>query len=119
MKKALHLAIVSTLLAGQPATVPAMEFIEPNKTTGSSAAVIVDERVPLAHTAQLFPINRRGRLVAATNVVRQATAVLENLDTVLKSAGSSLDQTVKLYVYLAPGQAMSRVHLGLDKGFTA
>ena len=93
------------------------KFVEPDPATGTSVAVVVDEDASLVHTAQVLPLNRRGKLVPATNVVRQANVVLENLEAILKSAGSGLAQTVKLNVYLAQDDILPEVQQALARTF--
>lgn len=99
-------------------THPASKFIDSDPASGSSLAVVVDENAALAHTAQVFPINRRGRLVRTANVARQATAVLDNLDAVLRSSRSSLAQAVKLNVYLVQPDALPTVRQALAERFS-
>lgn len=86
---------------------PALETWKPDPATGTSLAVIVPERAALIHTAQLFPINRRGR--TPSGAARQTEQVLKNLDALLQSAGSDLEHIVRLHVYLAEPDAMPTV----------
>ncbi|MEX2174879.1 MAG: RidA family protein [Pirellulaceae bacterium] len=72
---------------------------EPDAEAGSSAAVLVED-VPLIHTAQLLPVDEAGQLVAG-DAAAQCDALLDQLETLLKSLGSGLDQAVKLNVYVA------------------
>jgi enamine deaminase RidA (YjgF/YER057c/UK114 family) len=86
-----------------PGQHPAIRQIAPDKETGSALAVVVEE-VPLAHTTQILPLNKNGRLVGNRQVARQVMQVLDNLSAVLQAAGSGMDQLVKVNVYLAePG----------------
>jgi N-sulfoglucosamine sulfohydrolase len=103
---------------GVSSTANVFQCIEPDKAIGTSVAAVVAEGAALAHTAQVFPVNRRGNIVPATNVVRHANVVLENLDAILKSAGSDLGQVVKLNVYLAQGDAMPKVQQALARRFS-
>lgn len=90
-----------------------------DSTTGGALAVVVAEDAVLAHTAQVFPINPRGRMAPATNVVRQANVALDNLDALLKSAGSGLARVVKLNVYLASDAALPKVRQAIATRFEA
>jgi enamine deaminase RidA (YjgF/YER057c/UK114 family) len=91
--------------------------IAPDQVTGTAMAVVVDD-VPLVHTAQVFPLPRRSKIIPADNAGGQATVVLENLDAILKSAGSDLSQVVKLNVYLAQADAMPRIQQALARAFS-
>lgn len=111
-------SVALSSVAADPRIKPRVRLIEPDQATGSSAAVVVDAAAALAHTSQVFPVNRRGDVVPATSVARQANVALENLDAVLKSAGSGLNQSVKLNVYLAQADAMPNVQRALARAFS-
>lgn len=86
-----------TLLSLLFATAPMALFaepqcIEPQASTGSSLAVVVDG-VPLVHTTQIFPST-------AADPAGQVKQVLDRLDETLKPTGSSLAQAVKLNVFV-------------------
>jgi len=100
------------------ATRAAAKFVQPDAATGNSLAVTVGEDSVLAHTAQIFPINGRGRLVPAANLARQAEVVFENLEAVLKTSGSDLTRVVKLNVYLANDAALPKVRQALAAKFS-
>ncbi|RIK88625.1 MAG: hypothetical protein DCC67_00360 [Planctomycetota bacterium] len=91
---------------------PAIEYVALDAPAGASRAVIVQGHA-LAHTRQLLPLDREGRLVGAGSVETQIERVIDNLDAVLKSAGSGLDRLVRVNVYaLAPTTAdLVREHL--------
>jgi enamine deaminase RidA (YjgF/YER057c/UK114 family) len=82
--------------------------VEPDAQTGTSTAVVVGD-APLAHTAQLLPLNRFGALVGKGEITKQAEQVLTNLAEVLTAMKSGLEATVKLNVYLAQAEAMPAV----------
>ncbi|HUY88938.1 MAG TPA: RidA family protein [Pirellulales bacterium] len=67
---------------------------------GVSRATVVDD-LPLAHTAQLLPLDQQGRLVGQQDAAAQAAQVFKNLDAALRAAGSSLDAVVKLNLYVS------------------
>jgi len=52
----------------------------------------------------------RGRLVGANDVVAQTRQVLENMKTALGAAGATLDDVVKVTVYLANRDDRPRVN---------
>jgi enamine deaminase RidA (YjgF/YER057c/UK114 family) len=72
----------------------------------------------LAHTAQVFPLNRRGRVRPNSDITAQTELVLQHLDTALKSAGSDLSQIVKLNVYLMENHTASEVQAVLARKFS-
>src|SRR5580765_5387291 len=75
----------------------AIQCIEPNAETGTSAAVSVGN-LPLAHTAQMLPLDKSGALVGKGDVSIQSQQVLSNLAAVLTAANSDLAVTIKLNV---------------------
>ncbi|MBA4148533.1 MAG: RidA family protein [Verrucomicrobia bacterium] len=93
-----------------------IECIEPNQLTGSAKAVVLDA-APLAHTAQVMPLNKKGELVGKWDVSKQAEQVLLNLDAVLKRAKSDLGKVVKLNVYVARAELSDDVSKVLAKQF--
>ena len=97
-----------------PGQHPAIRQIAPAGETGSSLAVVVEE-VPLAHTTQILPLNRNGRLAGRNQVDRQIKQVLDNLSAVLQAAGSGMDQLVKVNVYLAEAALMAAVQKQLGR----
>ncbi len=79
-----------------------IEYVPLDAPDGMSQAVIVEGR-PLVHTRQLLPLDSAGNLVGEGAVDAQIEQVLDNLDAVLKDAGSGLEMLVRLHVYaLAP-----------------
>ncbi|MFN7139630.1 MAG: RidA family protein [Limisphaerales bacterium] len=93
-----------------------IESIQPDSATGTAKAVVVD-RLPLAHTAQVFPVGKKGEVVAQGEIAKQTEQVLENLNTVLKKAKSDLGQVVKLNIYVANAELTEPVTRVLAKRF--
>lgn len=91
---------------------PAVKYVTLDAPAGTSRAVIVAGQA-LAHTRQLLPFDREGNLVGKDSVEKQIEQVLDNLDAVLKTAGSSLNQLVRVNIYaLAPSTTdLVREHL--------
>jgi len=89
--------------------------IEPDETTGSSKAVVVPDG-PLAHTAQLLPLDKHGQIVGKDQATIQTARVVKNLSAALDEAQSDLDHLVKLNVYVARQEAVPEVRrfLALD-----
>ncbi|MCC6492282.1 MAG: RidA family protein [Pirellulales bacterium] len=82
-----------------------IEYVALDAPPGTSRAVIVDGSA-LAHTRQLLPLDREGRLVGVGSVEKQIAQVLDNLQAVLQQAGSDLDRLVRVNVYaLSPATA--------------
>src|SRR5439155_16922221 len=42
---------------------PELRWIRSDAASGTTAAVVVDAKLPLAHTAQLWPLDERGKIV--------------------------------------------------------
>jgi enamine deaminase RidA (YjgF/YER057c/UK114 family) len=72
------------------------QVIEPNPKTGQSLAVRVPAG-PLVHTGQIAPL---GPSVVPTPPEDQVREAFARLDSILRTAGSSLKQAVKLNVYV-------------------
>lgn len=90
---------------------------------GQSAAVVVDD-VPLVHTAQVLPVNDDHDPAATASLVpgeapAQIARVYERLEQILRSAGSSSTQIVKLNVYVANASVATAVRDDLAKRFAA
>jgi reactive intermediate/imine deaminase len=62
-----------------------------------SDAVVAGKTIYVSGQASL---DAQGRLVGEGDVVRQTRQVLENMQTVLRAAGATLDDVVKVTVYL-------------------
>jgi len=113
-------AAVSLLLAWSAAAVPSrggtIRQIEPDDVTASSKAVVVGP-ASLAHTAQLLPLDRRGRLVGAKKPGEQAEQVLDNLEAALTEVRSGLDSVVKLNVYVADEESAAALTKAMVRRF--
>lgn len=91
--------------------------IDPDAETGSAAAVVVGE-ASLAHTAQVLPLDERGRLVGAEDTAAQTDRVLENLRLSLAQAGSNMGDLIKINVYTTSNRAADRVRKRFANTFT-
>lgn len=103
--------IVSSKLNAQT-----VRYLGSSKLRASSDAVLVKD-VPLVHTNQFLPLNERGVLVSPSNVNAQVDQVFKNISSALKLANSSLNQLVKLNVYLHTSDLMVEVQDHIDKKF--
>jgi enamine deaminase RidA (YjgF/YER057c/UK114 family) len=92
--------ILTLFLIGFMPAYAQLTFIQPSVQTGSSAAVIVDD-VPLTHTAQIFPLDKNGKIVGRYDIKVQIAQVLKNAQLILKETRSDLDKLVKLNVHLS------------------
>ncbi len=77
-----------------------VSYFKPSTKTGSSLCVIVKDNV-LAHTSQILPLNIKGGEITPGNAGDQTALVLKNLNYILKKVDSSLNQLVKLNIYVA------------------
>jgi enamine deaminase RidA (YjgF/YER057c/UK114 family) len=71
---------------------------------GTARAVVVEDGA-LVHTALLLSEDAEGRLTGEDDVQLQASRVLENLQTALTAARTSIDHLVRLHVYLTHASA--------------
>jgi enamine deaminase RidA (YjgF/YER057c/UK114 family) len=85
-----------------------IQYLPLDAPAGMSQAVIVEGQ-PLVHTRQLVPVDREGKMVGAGSVDKQVEQVLDNLEEVLKGAGSGLGQLVRLNVYAIEPSTVDRV----------
>lgn len=84
---------------------------------GIAQAVVVGN-LPLAHTAQLLPLDASGKLVGKGQPEAQIAQVLDNLQAALAEARSSLDRVVKLNVSAADAEVAMAVRKALAKKFS-
>jgi enamine deaminase RidA (YjgF/YER057c/UK114 family) len=85
-----------------------VKLLDADAETGVSLAAIVDD-LPLAHTAQLLPLDKQGELVGGADAAAQAVQVFKNLGSALSAAGSSLETVVKLNLYIADESLISEI----------
>lgn len=93
-----------------------LKEIQPSDITGSSQAVLV-ENAPLAHTAQLLPLNKKGALIGKDILSKQIDQVFKNISLALKEANASLEQVVKLNVYLSKEELIPEVQKAFSVKF--
>jgi enamine deaminase RidA (YjgF/YER057c/UK114 family) len=84
--------------------------------TGAPNAVAVGE-ASLAHTAQLLPLNQRGKLVGKGDASRQIEQVLNNLAGALQAAQAEWQDMVKINVYLTHPDVVPEVKHALLRRF--
>jgi enamine deaminase RidA (YjgF/YER057c/UK114 family) len=116
MTASLWAALFVLALTGMAWGGPDLRYVDPNPATGTSGAVVVGE-APLAHTAQLLPLDAKGNVVGKGEAAVQAEAVLDNLTAALGEARSGLDWVVKLNVYAARPEVVAEVRKVLARKF--
>lgn len=85
-----------------------VQEIQPSAVTGSSQAVLV-KNIPLAHTAQFLPINKKGELIGKDNLQKQVDQVFKNITAALKAADINPANLVKVNVYVSKNEHISQV----------
>lgn len=85
-----------------------IEYLPLGAPAGMSQAVIV-QGFPLVHTRQLLPLDTAGKVVGEGSVDKQIQQALDNLQAVLKDAGSGLDKLVRLNIYALSPATVTRV----------
>lgn len=114
----LNISLVAVSRAGsysQQQENPLVREIQPSSVSGSSKAVIVDE-VPLAHTSQLLPMNKKSKIPA--NISGQIKHLFKNLELVLEEAGSNTNNIVKMNVYISRDEIMPEIQKQLNRQFS-
>ncbi len=95
----------------------AARYVDPDAKTGASAAVEVGNG-PLLHTAQLLPLDGRGRLVGKGDAAAQVEQLLGNLAAVLEEARSGFDRVVKVNAYVTRPEAAAAVKKAFARKFS-
>lgn len=113
---ALGLAAFATRQAPAQSTGGELRAIEPSEATGSAQAVVVG-RAALAHTSLLQPVDERGKLVGYEHPTIQTERLMDNLETVLAEAQTSLDRVVKLNVYVKDADVVRDVQRVFSRKF--
>jgi len=104
------------LLAAQTPPGVRLRSIGGDPASGIARAVVVEQGA-LAHTATMYPEDREAMLLGAGDAYAQAEHVLANIDTALQAAGTTLDNLVRLHVYVAGPTVTSRVEAVLAGRF--
>jgi len=74
-----------------------IKMIDPDSSTGSSAAVIVSEST-LAHTSLLLPLEKTGQIVGESDAAKQLVHLGSDLKRILDYSGSGLDQVIQINI---------------------
>ncbi|MCA9230299.1 MAG: RidA family protein [Planctomycetales bacterium] len=74
--------------------------VQVDDASGVATAVVVDD-LALAHTTQLLPFDKQGR-IASGRLDRQIAQLATNLAEALEAVGTNVTQIARLNVYLSP-----------------
>lgn len=107
----------AVVAGGDQGKASGVRFVESSDATGTSMAVVVG-RVPLAHTAQVLPVDAGGRVVGAGNGALQVEKALDNLSLALGEAQTGLDRLVKVNVYIAKAGMIREVERVFSRRFS-
>ena len=99
MKTLTNSLIAALFLTITSLAVAEVSYYKPSSKTGASLCVIVKDNV-LAHTSQILPLNLKGGRITSENARDQCVLVLKNLNYLLEKVDSSLNQLVKLNIYV-------------------
>lgn len=106
----------TVLLAVFPAgAAEGVREVRPDEKSSTSAATVVEGALPLAHTAQLFPVDAKGQVVAPGRAEAQADAVVDQLDSVLRSIRSDSGRLIKVHVYAARADVVPAIEAVLAR----
>jgi enamine deaminase RidA (YjgF/YER057c/UK114 family) len=103
---------IATQVGGSEAR---LQRIEPDPTSGTSKAVIVDN-LSLVHTAQLLPLDERGQIDPG-DVSDQTKRVFSSLRAVLAKVGCNMESVAKLNIYISTSNDATVVHRMLAHEF--
>jgi enamine deaminase RidA (YjgF/YER057c/UK114 family) len=93
-----------------------LHHVGPDEAAGASAAVVV-RNLPLAHTAQLLPLDPEGQVVGKGKPAEQIDKLFNDLARVLAEADSGPERLVKLNVYAANLDAVAAARQDLARRF--
>jgi enamine deaminase RidA (YjgF/YER057c/UK114 family) len=83
-----------------------LRWIKSDQASSTSAAVVVGAELPLAHTAQLWPVDSQGNVVAPGHAEPQSQLAIDRLEAALRETGSDLGDLVRLNVYAARAEVV-------------
>jgi enamine deaminase RidA (YjgF/YER057c/UK114 family) len=93
-----------------------IRYVDGSAETGTSAAVEVGDG-PLLHTAQVLPLDGRGRLVGKRDAAAQVEQVMGNLAAVLQEGRSGFDRVVKVNACVRGPEVAAAVKKALARKF--
>lgn len=92
-------------------------YVESSDASGTSMAVVVG-KMPLAHTAQVMPVDVQGRVIGASSGALQVEKTLDNLSAALAEAQSGIDRLVKVNVYVTKPGMVREVEKAFSRRFS-
>jgi enamine deaminase RidA (YjgF/YER057c/UK114 family) len=108
--------LLAAVLSSQPAPDVRLRSIGGDPASGVAPAVVVLEGA-LVHTALMFPEDRDGRVRGGDDARAQAEQVLANVQLALQAAHTSLDNLVRLHVYVADAAVTAQIYALLGERF--
>lgn len=84
---------------------------------GGRAAAVVVEWGALVHSTAMLPVDRAGRLQGGADGHAQAAHALSHLEVALRAGGTTVDQLVRLHVYVADASVTPAVDRLLAERF--
>lgn len=94
-----------------------VRYVESSDASGTSMAVVVG-KMPLAHTAQVMPLDVQGRVIGASSGALQVEKTLDNLSAALAEAQSGSDRLVKVNVYVTKPSMVREVEKVFARRFS-
>jgi enamine deaminase RidA (YjgF/YER057c/UK114 family) len=113
---ALALVAAATGASALPAQ-EAARYVDPQRSDGSSAAVIVPD-VPLVHTAQFLALDEKGEIQGKDRLDVQLESVLNSLDSALIAGKADFKNAVKINVVAADARVAQKVREALSLKFS-
>lgn len=110
------LALAAALTFPASAAGVRLRSIDGDPASGTARAVVVEQGA-LVHTALIFPEDQEGRLSGGDDARAQAARVLANVELVLQEAHTTLDNLVRLHVYVADPSVTPSVEMLLAERF--
>ena len=94
---------------------PGIRPIDPDESSRTASAVVVDGMMALAHTTQLLPLDRQGEVIEPGRAEKQAEVLLDRLELALREAKTGLDRLAKINVYAARRDAIAPFQASLSR----
>jgi enamine deaminase RidA (YjgF/YER057c/UK114 family) len=110
--------LLLTPTAAAPRAEPGVRLRSIAASSGIARAVVVEEG-SLVHTALIYPESQAGDLEGTGDANVQAARVLSNIDVALKEARTSLNNLVRLHVYVADQSVTPQIDKRLAERFGA
>ena len=103
------LATIMTWAVAQVVAAGPVEYVGADEQSGSSRAVVVDGRA-LAHTGQVLPLDKQGKVIGEGSADAQLAQVLFNLEAALAAAGSGTEHLAKATYYVSDNDSSTMLN---------